>query len=92
VRPLRLRDRYRSVPSPVAEAVDKWTADQYSGALRHDRKNPLFNPHLRQLLHVGYKIASKMGPRYIDMLVACEPSISRNVTEICTAVTSNPCS
>jgi hypothetical protein len=22
-----------------------------------------------------------MGPRYIDMLVACEPSISRNVTE-----------
>jgi hypothetical protein len=67
------------LPSP--EAVDKWTADQYSGALRHDRKNPLFNPHLRQLLHVGYKIASKMGPRYIDMLVACEPSISRNVTE-----------
>ncbi len=55
--------------------------EQYACALRHDQKNPLFNPHLRQLLHVGYKIAAKMGDRYIDMLVACEPSIARNVTE-----------
>jgi hypothetical protein len=61
--------------------VDAWTAEQYAGALRHDQKNPLFNPHLRQLLHVGYKIAAKMGDRYLDMLVACEASISRNVTE-----------
>jgi tagaturonate epimerase len=66
---------------PAPAAVDKWTAEQYSGALRHDQKNPLFNPHLRQLLHVGYKIAAKMGDRYLNMLVACEPSISRNVTE-----------
>jgi hypothetical protein len=66
---------------PAPDAVDLWTSEQYAGALRHDQKNPLFNPHLRQLLHVGFKIASKMGTRYTDMLVACEPSISRNVTE-----------
>jgi hypothetical protein len=42
--------------------------------------NPAFNPHLRQLLHVGYKVAAKMGPRYLGMLQECEPSISRNVT------------
>jgi len=66
---------------PPPGAVDTWTAEQYAGALRHDRKNPLFNPHLRQLLHVGYKIAARMGDRYLDMLVACEASISRNVTE-----------
>ena len=66
---------------PLPAAVDAWTAEQYAGALRHDQKNPLFNPHLRQLLHVGYKIAAKMGDRYLDMLVACEASISRNVTE-----------
>jgi hypothetical protein len=65
---------------PLPAAVDAWTAEQYAGALRHDQKNPLFNPHLRQLLHVGYKIAAKMGDRYLDMLVACEASISRNVT------------
>ncbi len=66
---------------PSADTVDHWTSEQYAGALRHDQKNPLFNPHLRQLLHVGYKIAAKMGQRYLDMLVACETSISRNVTE-----------
>ena len=38
-------------------------------------------PHFRQLLHVGYKIAAKMGARYLDALDACEASISRNVTE-----------
>jgi len=65
---------------PLPAIVDGWTAEQYAGALRHDPKNPLFNPHLRQLLHVGYKIAAKMGNRYLDMLVACEASIARNVT------------
>jgi hypothetical protein len=33
------------------------------------------------LLHVGYKVAAKMGERYTRMLDACEESISRNVTE-----------
>jgi len=69
----------KCLPSP--DAVDRWDAEQFAGALRHDPTNPLFNPHLRQLLHVGYKVAAKMGQRYLDMLVACEPSISRNVTE-----------
>jgi hypothetical protein len=66
---------------PSAAEVQSWTAEQYAGALRHDQKNPLFNPDLRQLLHVGYKIAAKMGVRYTAMLEACEESISRNVTQ-----------
>lgn len=65
---------------PDPQTVCNWTAEQYAGALRHDQANPLFNPHLRQLLHVGYKIAAKMGARYTKMLDACEESISRNVT------------
>jgi hypothetical protein len=36
---------------------------------------------VRQLLHVGYKVAAKMGDRYLDMLRRSEESISRNVTE-----------
>ncbi len=67
------------LPSP--SQVNGWTAEQYSGALRHDQRNPLFNPHVRQLLHVGYKIAAKMGDRYTAMLESCEESISRNVTQ-----------
>jgi hypothetical protein len=36
---------------------------------------------VRQLLHVGYKVAAKMGARYLAMLEECEETISRNVTE-----------
>jgi hypothetical protein len=66
---------------PSASEVQGWSAEQYAGTLRHDQKNPLFNLHVRQLLHVGFKIAAKMGKRYTDMLEASEASISRNVTE-----------
>ncbi len=41
---------------------------------------PEFNPHLRQLLHVGYKVAAQMGRRYLDLLEQCEESIAKNVT------------
>jgi tagaturonate epimerase len=65
---------------PAPEQVAGWTAVEYTGALRHDQKNPAFNPNLRQLLHVGYKVAAKLGTRYLDMLVECREPISRNVT------------
>jgi tagaturonate epimerase len=66
---------------PEPREVQAWTVEQYTSALRHDQGNPQFNPHVRQLLHVGYKVAAKMGPRYLGMLEECESSISRNVTE-----------
>jgi hypothetical protein len=66
---------------PRPEDVNRWTSEQYASTLRHDQQNPQFNPHVRQLLHVGYKVAAKMGERYTNMLDACEESISRNVTE-----------
>lgn len=65
---------------PTADAVSRWTSEQFVSALRHDPANPAFNPHLRQLIHVGFKVAAKMGDRYLTMLKTCEPSISRNVT------------
>ncbi len=66
---------------PAPDVVAKWTAEQFAGALRHDPKNPFFNADLRQLLHVGYKIAAKMGDRYTRLLEASEESVSRNVTQ-----------
>ena len=70
---------YAKLPAP--ETVAGWSAEDYTSALRHDQSNPGFNPNVRQLLHVGYKVAAKMGPRYLGMLRQCEASISRNVTE-----------
>ena len=66
---------------PSAETVKGWSSAQFVSAVRHDQKNKAYNPHLRQLLHVGYKIAAKMGTRYLDALEAAEDSVSRNVTE-----------
>ena len=66
---------------PVPEEVRRWSAVEYVAALRHDPKCPQFNPHLRQLLHVGYKVAAKMGDRYLRLLRECEASIARNVTQ-----------
>jgi hypothetical protein len=70
---------YAKLPDPAA--VNGWSSEQYTSALRHDQKNPGFNPDLRQLLHVGFKVAAKMGDKYFKMLDTCEASISRNVTE-----------
>ena len=67
-----------ALPSP--DTVSRWSSEEFTAALRHDPKCPRFNPHLRQLLHVGYKVAAKMGARYLDMLTACEAAVSRNVT------------
>jgi hypothetical protein len=67
------------LPSP--SEVQGWSSQQYTAALRHNPARPEFNPHVRQLLHVGYKVAAKMGGRYLNTLEACEEAISRNVTE-----------
>jgi hypothetical protein len=66
---------------PARETVGGWSSEQFVSALRHVPADPRFNPHLRQLLHVGYKIAAKLGRRYLDALETCEDSVARNVTE-----------
>jgi len=70
---------YAKLPAPAE--VNQWTAAQYTDALRHVQSNPGFNPNVRQLLHVGYKVAAKMGERYLGMLRQSEESIQRNVSE-----------
>jgi hypothetical protein len=65
---------------PSAEAVAKWTSEQFVSALRHDQKNKLYNPHVRQLLHVGYKVAAHKGEQYLEALRTHEAAVARNVT------------
>lgn len=69
---------FEKLPSP--SQVEAWSADQYTAALRHDPVCPQFDPNVRQLLHVGYKVAAKMGDRYLGMLRDSEEVIARNVT------------
>ena len=66
---------------PKPEEVDGWTSEQYTSALRHEQSNNAYNPSFRQLLHVGFKVAAKMGDRYLNALEANEDVVARNVTE-----------
>lgn len=66
---------------PSAEMVSTWTSEQFVAALRHDPRCPGFNPHLRQLLHVGYKVAAQLGRRFLELVNENRTVISRNVTE-----------
>jgi hypothetical protein len=66
---------------PAPDAVAGWNSDQFVSALRHDQTNPAFNSHLRQLLHVGFKVAAKLGRRYLDLLEKFETIVAKNVTE-----------
>jgi hypothetical protein len=65
---------------PAPEAVNGWSSEQYVNALRHDQSCAEFNPSLRQLLHVGFKIAAKKGNSYLDLLDEYKVEIARNVT------------
>jgi hypothetical protein len=65
---------------PAPEAVRAWSPERFVSALRHVPGCKDFNSDLRQLLHVGYKVAARMGRRYLDLVDACEASVARNVT------------
>jgi tagaturonate epimerase len=70
-------DRAR-LPSP--DDVDRWTSGEFVAALRHDPRCREYNPHLRQLLHVGYKVAAQFGARFTDALAKHSAIIAENVT------------
>jgi len=65
---------------PKPEEVDGWTSKQFTDALRHDQSNAAYNSSFRQLLHVGFKIAAKMGDKYLNALEANEEIVAKNVT------------
>ncbi len=65
---------------PSIAEVASWTSEQYTSALRHDQHCKSFNIHVRQLLHIAFKIAAEMGNRYISALEKNEKIIGVNVT------------
>ena len=67
------------LPDPAQ--VRSWDGHRFARALRHDPDCPDYNPDLRQLLHVAYKLAAELGPRYLDALDACEEHVARNVRD-----------
>jgi hypothetical protein len=65
---------------PLPAVVKSWTSHQYVGALHHDQNCREYNPNLRQLLHVSFKIAAKMADHFLDAVKSNEEIIARGVT------------
>lgn len=65
---------------PTADTVSKWSGSQLAQAIRHDQSNQSFNPSMRQLLHVSFKVAAKQGSRYTDLLKANSKIVAEHVS------------
>ena len=65
---------------PAPGTVRGWHGPRLANALRHRPDCPDYDINLRQLLHVGYKIAAEMGDDYLSALDANRDIIAENVT------------
>jgi hypothetical protein len=67
------------LPSPTQ--YEQRDGTTIAAMIRHIPSDEHFNPHVRQLQHVSFKVAAKFGDRYLELLKANRESIARHVTE-----------
>ena len=61
--------------------VEDWAPERFADALRHEPSNAHYDRNLRQLMHLGFKIAAEMGERFLGSLQEFKEIIGKNVTE-----------
>jgi hypothetical protein len=65
---------------PTPAQVASWGSEEFVLALHHDLPCKSCNLHLRQLLHVGFKVGAEKGARFAEMVAECRNVIEENVT------------
>lgn len=53
---------------PAIETVRGWSSAEFVSVLAHDQANPAYDLQFRQFIHVSFKVAAEMGPRFTDAL------------------------
>jgi hypothetical protein len=66
---------------PAIEEVSVWNSKKFSAALKHIPGNPDYNPDMRQLIHVAYKLAALQMKEYFRLLESNEATVSKCVFE-----------
>ena len=69
----------KNLPEP--RDVARWSAEKFVRALRHEPGTNGANRDLRQLVHIGYKIAAEMGPRFTSLIRRNADAVGANVTD-----------
>lgn len=66
---------------PAAAELAGWDGERVARTLTHDRADARYNPNVRQLLHVGYKVAAEDLARYTGLLDRHQRTVERCVFE-----------
>lgn len=66
---------------PLPADVDKWTGEQFYAAVCHDENCAAYDANVRQLLHVGYKVAAELGGEYLSLLEENEEAVGEKVCD-----------
>lgn len=64
---------------PKPEEVAAWDSRTFVHSLRHEPGSRTMQPDMRQLMHVGFRIAAEMGDEYLGALRDYRESVARNV-------------
>ncbi|HEX5791008.1 MAG TPA: tagaturonate epimerase family protein [Luteolibacter sp.] len=65
---------------PTAETVAGWSSEEFTARVRHDQAEPRYDSNMRQLLHVGFKIAAMLGDTYLQALAEHRATVSKCIT------------
>ncbi len=66
---------------PSAQQIQNWDGETFANSLRHIPGHTQYNPHFRQLMHVGYKLAAERGSKFTEMLTKHKEITGKQVTE-----------
>ena len=66
---------------PSKRDVDGWNSKKMADSLRHIPGNRDYNPNMRQLIHVAYKLAAHKMDEYYSLLESNEKTVSECVFE-----------
>jgi len=66
---------------PSKQEVLKWDSKKFADSVRNIPGNPDYNPNMRQLIHVAYKLAALKMDEYFSLLEANEKTVSQCVYE-----------
>lgn len=66
---------------PSKQEVSGWTSHKFSDSLKHIPGNPDYNPNMRQLIHVAYKLAALQMNDYFRLLDTNKQTVTDCVYE-----------
>jgi hypothetical protein len=66
---------------PSGKEVKNWDSNRFADSIRHIPENKDYNPNMRQLIHVAYKLAAQEMDYYIRLLEVNEKIVSECVYE-----------